>query len=126
MVLKLNPQRLLANAACADTLELLDRVTVLRDHLEPEAVEIAEAELARRGITPEEIEAHHRRWKHRVLRDASGIVWNCHLCGRAAVAEELDWYRWLGLIPLFRRRYRYCETHWRQRHPEQADQEFPD
>lgn len=124
MVLKLDKQRMLANAAQADTLELLDRVTVLREHLEPQAVEIAEAELARRGITPEEIESHGRRWRHRVLRDERGMVWNCCLCGRAAVAEELDWYRWLGWIPLFRRHYRYCEAHWRQRHRKEADQEW--
>jgi hypothetical protein len=118
MVLKVDTQRLLANAAQADTLELLDRVTVLREHLEAEAVEIAEAELARRGITPDEIAAHGRQWKHRVLRDASGLVWCCTLCGRAAVAEEIGWYRLWGLVPIFRRRYRYCETHWRQRHPD--------
>lgn len=118
MVLELNTQRLLDNAAKSETLELLDRVTVLRDHLEPEAVEIAEAELARRGITPEEIAAHARRWKHHVLRDERGIVWCCSLCGRAAVAEELGWYRLWGYVPIFRKRYRFCETHWRQRHPD--------
>ncbi|MCS7166146.1 MAG: hypothetical protein RMI91_12665 [Gemmatales bacterium] len=115
---ELNTKRLLANAARADTLELMDRVTVLREHLEAEALEIAEAELARRGITPEEIAAHGRKWKHRVLRDENGMVWCCSWCGRAAVAEEIGWHRWLGLIPIWRRRYRYCETHWRQYHPE--------
>lgn len=118
MMLELNRQRLLANAAKTDTWELLDRVTVLREHMEAEAVEIAEAELARRGISPEEIIAHGKKWKHRVLRDEQGMVWCCALCGRAAVAEEMDWYRLWGLVPIFRRRYRYCETHWRQRHPE--------
>ncbi|MCS7158912.1 MAG: hypothetical protein RMJ19_00435, partial [Gemmatales bacterium] len=87
MVLELNTRRLLANAAKAETLELLDRVTVLREYLEAEAVEIAEAELARRGITPEEIAAHERKWKHRVLRDENGMVFCCSCCGRAAIEE---------------------------------------
>lgn len=42
--------RVRANARQAPTEDLLERVTVYRSGMEPEAVEIIEAELRRRGI----------------------------------------------------------------------------
>ncbi len=107
----LDPAKVLANARRAETEDLLDRVTVFREVLEPMAVEIIEAELARRGVTPDEIAQHHRRLKPRIVRDPQGIPYRCCRCGRAAVVVATDWHRLLGLVPLFRGRFAYCDRH---------------
>jgi hypothetical protein len=107
----LDPAKVMANARRCPTEDLLDRVTVFREAMEPEALEIFEAELARRGIGPEEIAQHHKALRHRVVRDERGLVRRCHRCGRAAVIEAIGWHRLLGLLPLFRRRYAWCDEH---------------
>lgn len=107
----LDPAKVLANARRAETEDLLDRVTVFREVMEPSAVEIIEAELARRGVTPDDIAQHHRRLKPRVVRDSQGIPLRCCRCGRAAVVALSDWHLLLGLVPLFRRRFAYCDRH---------------
>ena len=52
----------------ADTEELLDRVTVYREGMEPAALDLMEGELDRRGVTREEIAAHD------TMRRASAIM----------------------------------------------------
>lgn len=113
--MQFNPDKVLADARRAETDDLLDRVTVCRDAMEPEAVEIIEAELARRGLTPEDIHAHLRQWQHRVLKDGRGLALRCSFCPRAAVESAQGWHRLLGLVPLFQRTFYYCEQHWRER-----------
>jgi len=112
--------RLLINVSTADTLDLLDRVTVFRDAMEAEAVEVIVAELARRGLGPDEIHAHGRLFQHRVLRDDRGLPANCTFCSRAATQTNVDWHRWLGWVPLFRRRFYYCDDCWQKRQPRLA------
>jgi hypothetical protein len=108
---KFNPDKVLAKAREAETDDLLDRVTVFREELEPDAVEILEAELARRGVSPDDIAAHRRAWRHRVLRHPAGGVAKCSQCPRAAMGSSIDWHRLWGLIPLFKRTYFHCEKH---------------
>jgi hypothetical protein len=102
----------LANARQAATEDLLDRVTVHRDALEAEAVEILEAELARRGVGPEEIERHYREFKHRVVRAKGGLVVKCSFCPRAAVESAVGWHKVWGVVPVFKRTFYYCDEHW--------------
>lgn len=106
--------RVLAQVQRSPTGLLLDQATVLREAMEPDAVEIIEAELAVRGIGPDEIAAHHRELKHRVLPGARGMPATCSRCGRAAVEARTDWHRLWGLVPIFRRLFYYCDEHWRE------------
>jgi hypothetical protein len=112
--MRFDSQKVLAKARQAHTDELLDQATVLSEQMEPEAINIFNAELARRGVGPDEILEHERRLKHRVVRRPDGTAASCSFCVRAAVESRLDWHRLGGLIPLFRRRFYYCEGHWSQ------------
>src|SRR5438093_705796 len=103
--MRFRPEKVLANARKAPTPELLDRVTVLSDGMEPEAVEIIEAELARRGITPDEIAEHGRFQRHRVIQGPDGLPRPCHRCGRAATHQQTGWHKMWGLVPLYRRKF---------------------
>jgi hypothetical protein len=114
MTMRFQPEKVLAEARQANTADLLDRVTVYRDALEADAVEIIEAELARRGLGPEEIEQHRRGLRHRVLRRNDGMVARCSFCPRAAVESAVDWHKLWGLVPLFKRTFYYCDDHWQR------------
>jgi hypothetical protein len=109
--MRLDPDKVLANVRQAATADLMDRATLLRDGMEPEALEIIAAELARRGVTPDDLASHEKAFKHKALRDEDGLVLNCSRCGRAAIAQAVDWHRIWGLLPIFRRTYYYCDEH---------------
>jgi hypothetical protein len=111
-MLRFDPAKVLANARQAQTDDLLDRVTVLRAGMEPEALEVLEAELARRGLGPDEIRQHELGLKHRVVQHPDGLPARCSFCARAAVECAAGWQRLLKLVPLFRRTFYYCEQHW--------------
>ena len=89
--------------------ELLDRVTVLRDQMDEEAIELLHAELAGRGIGPDEIGAHQREMRMKSIQHVDGMPAVCGQCGRAAVTTRMEWHRLWGIIPLFRRRRYWCE-----------------
>jgi hypothetical protein len=116
-IMEISPAKLLAHVGQMEQAELLDRVTVFRDALEPDAVEVMEAELARRGIGPEEIHQHYRQIKHRVLRDAHGIPAQCSWCERAAVEMREDFHKLWRLIPVAKRIWYYCERHFAEKEP---------
>lgn len=103
--------RVRANARQAPTEDLLDRVTVYRPGMEPEAVEIIEAELRRRGIEQDAIDAYWADHGAGLLKDATGTARQCSFCTRPAVWSGLGWQRLWGKIPLFPRRLYYCEEH---------------
>ncbi len=113
--MRFDPDKTLANARRAETEELLDRVTAFREGMEPEAVEIIEAELARRGITPEDIHAHYRAFQHQVIEEKDGFVARCSFCQRAAIESRYAWHKLWGILPLFKRMFYYCEKHWAER-----------
>ena len=102
--------RVRANAAQAATEDLLDRVTAYRAGMEPAALAVIEEELRRRGVTPEQIQAHGER-AARCLRLPDGTAARCSLCERPAVVERVGWQRLWGLVPLFRRTFYYCAQH---------------
>jgi hypothetical protein len=95
----------------ADTEELLDRVTVYREGMEPAALDLMEGELDRRGVTRAEIAEHaEERWRNAIpLPD--GTARRCSLCVRPAVVQARGWHRLFGLVPFFPRRVAYCEAH---------------
>lgn len=95
----------------ADTEELLDRVTIYRDDMEPAAVDLMEGELARRGLSPEDI-ADHDRWRREsaVLR-GDGTALRCSFCDRPAVWRGWGWHRLWGWVPVFPRVLTRCEVH---------------
>ena len=111
------PQKLLAHVQQMEQEELLDRVTVFRDAMRPDAVEVMEAELARRGVGPDEIHQHHRQIRHRVLLDSHGIPLQCSWCERAAVEKREDLHKLWRLIPVAKRVWYYCERHFAEMTP---------
>lgn len=109
--MRFRPDKVLGNARKSPTPELLDRVTVLRNGMEPEALEIIEAELARRGITPDEITEHAQSQKHRVIQGPDDLPRPCDRCGRAATNERAGWHRIWSILPLYRRKHYFCDEH---------------
>jgi hypothetical protein len=99
------------NARKAETEDLLDRVTVYRTGMEPDALYVIEEELRRRGVTAADIDAHARRREEAGLCDDGGLPARCDICGRPAVARGWGWHRLWGSLPLFPRPFWYCETH---------------
>jgi hypothetical protein len=95
----------------ADTEELLDRVTVYRTGMEPEALDLMEGELSRRGVKYSDIQAHAERRGDKLLTAADGTALRCSLCERPAVIRAWGWHRLFGKVPVFPREFVYCEEH---------------
>jgi hypothetical protein len=108
--MRFEPDKVREKARSAATEDLLDRVTAFRDALEPEAVPILEAELARRGVSRAVIAAHAEGLRERVVMHR-GIPTRCRVCPRAATSEVRVWHRLWGLVPLFRVRAYFCDEH---------------
>ena len=111
MPVPIRPERQLARLRAMSTPELLDRVTVLQPQMEPDALELMHAELAGRGIGPDEIGAHLRDMRMQVVYTEKGQVATCSVCGRAAVNSKEDLHKMWGLVPLFKRTYYTCAEH---------------
>ena len=78
-MMRFDPEKVKKNVERATTEDLLDRVTVYLAGMEPEAVELIERELARRGVLPDEVERHAaQRRQSGVIRDETGC--RAHLC----------------------------------------------
>jgi hypothetical protein len=107
---KLDLDRVRENVRRAATEDLLDRVTLYRQGMEAEAIEIVEAELRSRGVTAA-IQVDHEQRHGDVLRDADGLPLSCHRCGAPAVTRVRTWHRLLGLLPLFPRWLPLCAEH---------------
>jgi hypothetical protein len=118
-VLPFNAERVRTNAQQATTEDLLDRITVYRSGMEPEAVFIIEDELRRRGVDDDTIEAHAAERGFKAILHADGTALKCSFCHRPAVAQGWGWH-WLSLpiwgkrrpvVPVFPRYLRYCSEH---------------
>jgi hypothetical protein len=109
--MRLNLERVRANVRQAATEDLLDRATVYRDGMEPEALDLIDAELRQRGVRAAEVEAHGAARSRTALRGPGGLPVRCRKCYRPAVAEGREWTRLWGLVPLFPRRVAYCAGH---------------
>jgi hypothetical protein len=95
----------------AGTEELLDRVTVYRDGMEPAAVDLMENELARRGVSPDQIHRHGERRRRSAVFLPDGTAQHCSFCNRPAVSSGWGLHRLWGLVPVFPRRFWYCTVH---------------
>jgi hypothetical protein len=114
--MNLNLDRVRENVRRADTEDLLNRATVYRQGMEPEALAIIDAELRQRGVGPAELAAHGEQAGARVLKDPDGLALRCHECHKPAVVRAWDWHLLWGLVPVFPRRFQLCEEH-RVKHP---------
>jgi len=95
----------------ATTEELLDRVTVYRDGMEPAALDLMEGELDRRGVTREQIaEFGTVRWAT-AIRTADARVVRCDFCDRPAVIRAWSWYRLFGRVPIYPAQFTCCAEH---------------
>lgn len=99
----------------AETEELLDRVTVYREGMEPAALDLMEGELDRRGVTREQIAAHDARHRETAIMLPDGTAMRCSFCDRPAAARAVRFHRLFGRIPVFPMRFAYCEFHAEQR-----------
>lgn len=102
--------RVRANVRNATTEDLLDRATVYRAGLEPEALPVILEELKVRGVTPEAI-VRHEEARKAVVVDPAGTARPCAQCHKPAVAREWGWHRMFGKLPLFPRPFYLCEEH---------------
>ena len=99
----------------ADTEELLDRVTVYREGMEPAALDLMEGELDRRGITREEIAEHDAKQRANAIMLPDGTAMRCSFCNSPAVIRAWCWHRLFGVVPVFRMRFALCPFHAKQR-----------
>jgi hypothetical protein len=83
----------------ADTEELLDRVTIYRDDMEPAAVDLMENELWRRGLTRERVADHAADRRKGLLWDPDGRVVRCAYCDRPAVSKRWGLFRPQRRVP---------------------------
>ena len=104
-------ERVLLNARAATTEDLLDRVTIFRYELEPEALPILERELWQRGVNEAQIEAHAEQCQKEWLLQEDGTPARCSYCFLHAAAEGRSWFRVWRLIPIFPRHIYYCKDH---------------
>lgn len=104
-------EKVLLNVRQATTEDLLERVTVYREGMEPEAVAIIERELRDRGVTPDEINVYRESARQEVLMDPEGVAAKCSFCEHPAVTAGWTMHRLWGKIPLFPRHLRYCKDH---------------
>lgn len=103
-------ERVRENAQKARTDDLLDRVTVFRAGLEPEALDVILEELRSRGLSPTDV-VEHEREREGVLFDENGTAMECVHCRRPAVARQMEWHRLFDKVPLFPRMALVCADH---------------
>jgi len=104
-------ERVRANVREATTEDLLDRATVYRGGMEPETLEIIDAELRSRGVTPEAIVTHETVRGVGLVKGPDGLPRVCARCGRPATWEGWKWGRLWWLLPLFPRWAALCDEH---------------
>lgn len=109
--MRLNLRAVAANIRRATDEELLDRVTVFRNAMEPAAVDLIEGELARRGISDADIEDHEAMRRETAIVRADGTAVRCSFCDRPAVSRGRGWHRLWGWVPLFPRLFARCDVH---------------
>jgi hypothetical protein len=103
--------RVRANVRQATTEDLLDRATVYRAGMEPEALTLIDEELWRRGVREEDVAAHAAQREEGTLFLPDGTAVPCSQCHRPAVAHAWGWHHLWGLLPGFPRQFYYCDEH---------------
>ena len=82
-----------ATIARAETEDLLDRVTVYRAGMEPDALYVIEEELRQRGVTAADIDEHAQRREEGGIEEVGGLPAQCSFCARPAVVRRWGWHR---------------------------------
>jgi hypothetical protein len=108
--MEFNLDRVRANVKQATTEDLLDRATVYRSGLEPEAMPVILEELRARGVSPEAI-VRHEADRREIIVDPAGVARTCARCPRPAATREWGWHFMFGRLPLFPRMFYLCEEH---------------
>ncbi|MBY0230323.1 MAG: hypothetical protein K2W96_13650 [Gemmataceae bacterium] len=111
--MRLDLKRVRENAQRSATEDLLDRVTVYRQEMEPEAVLVIEDELERRGVGADQRAAHGAARAATALVAPEGGVVRCFVCERPAMGRKRGWFRLFGLVPLFPVWRAFCDLHGR-------------
>lgn len=114
-------KRVAAYIRTASTEELLDRVTVYREGMEPAALDLMEMELDRRGVTRDGIADHDRARREHAIILPDGTALRCSFCDRPAVTRGRGWHKLYGRIPIFPRVFAYCSVH--DRRPKKPEEE---
>jgi hypothetical protein len=109
--MQLDLEKVRADVRQATTEDLLDRATVYRAGLEPEALDLIDAELHRRGVRPAEIEAHAESRSGRLVLGPDGHPVPCQKCHRPATMRGWGLGKLWGLVPLFPRPVAFCDEH---------------
>ena len=109
--MRLDLQRVAEFIRRAETEELLDRVTIYRDGMEPAALDLMEGELDRRGISRQEIADHDEDRRATALFRPDGTAVRCSFCYRPAVHQERGWHKLFGRVPIFPRLFARCVIH---------------
>ena len=105
--MRLNLRRVAEFIRKADTEELLDRVTVYREGMEPAALDLMEGELDRRGVTRTQIEEHDATRRATAIMLPDGTALRCSFCNRPAVVRGRGWHKLFGRIAVFPRLFAY-------------------
>lgn len=108
--MQFNLDRVRANVKRAATDDLLDRATVYRAGLEPDALPVILDELRARGVTAEDV-VRHEEERREVIVHPSGVARPCARCPKPAIVREWGWHRMFGKLPLFPRRVYLCADH---------------
>jgi len=95
----------------AETEELLDRVTIYREGMEPAALDLMEGELDRRGVSRLEMAEHDANRRATAIMLPDGTAVRCSFCFRPAVVQARGWHRLFGLLPIFPRLFARCAIH---------------
>jgi ATP-dependent helicase YprA (DUF1998 family) len=109
--MRLNLSKVHANVKEASTDDLLDRVTLWHEGMEPEALEIIEAELRSRGIQPADLNAHSERRRREAIVAPGGFAAVCYRCGQPAIDRRWIWGRLWRILPMFPRLVYVCAEH---------------
>jgi hypothetical protein len=110
-MMEFDANKVMLNARAATTEDLLNRVTVFREQMEPEAVAIFEAELRSRGVTAADVVDHGDKARQGAVLRADGTAAECSFCRAPAVAQGWGWHKLWGKVPVFPRRLRWCREH---------------
>jgi hypothetical protein len=95
----------------AESEDLLDRVTIYRNGMEPAALDLMEMELDRRGFSRDDIREHDRLRRQTAILLPDGTALRCNFCDRPAAVRRWGWFRLFRRIPIFPRVFAYCEAH---------------
>ena len=109
--MRLDLKRIAAYVRKAQTEELLDRVTIYRDGMEPAALDLMEGELDRRGVSREDIADHDQQRRETAILLPDGTALRCNFCDRPAVVQARGWHKLFGRVPVFPRVFARCELH---------------